>query len=75
MYIVVSVVIVFFMKLENRRKRTLGLWNTVTVVQYPLFEKHKGSGRINANISKYIKFAESMVLVFNTKSNMTSKYG
>ena len=44
-------------------------------MQYPLFEKHKESSRINPNISNYREFLESMVLILVIKSYMTSKYG
>ena len=46
----------FLTKFEHRTKLTLCLWNTETVVQYPLFEKHKESSRINTNIFKYREF-------------------
>ena len=33
------------------------------------------SSQINQNISRYREFAESTVLLLDTRSNMTSKYG
>ena len=40
-----------------------------------LFAKQLKSSRKNQNICKYLEFGESTVLVLDTRSNMTSKYG
>ena len=54
---------------------------TIDFVEYwiiPAFRlspKHKKSLRLNPNISKYLEFLELKILGYDTKSDMTSKYG
>ena len=56
----------------TQENELFGLWNTegIFISEIPKCESH-----INSNISKYRKFWESKVLVLDTGSNMTSKYG
>ena len=42
---------------------------------FRLSPKHTKLLRLNPNISKYWEFGELKVLGYNTKSDMTSKYG
>ena len=71
MYIVVSVILLFYETLK-RRKRILALWNTERI---SLLVKQLKSSGMNPNISKCREFGESTVLVFDTRSNVTIKYG
>ena len=59
---------IFFMKLDQRRKLTSGLWNTV-ICETPNIESDK------SHFFKYREFGESKVLVLGTRSNMRSKCG
>ena len=69
MYIVVSVLIFFLGPLKSKKTYT----SVYGILNESLSPKHLKSYRINPIIFKYIEYGETKVLVWDTKSNITSK--
>ena len=72
LYIEVSVVRDFFMKIQQWRKLTFVFWN----IEWIRISEPLKTSRINPNIFKCREFGESKAVVFDPRrlSDMTSKY-
>ena len=71
MYLLVSAVIVFLIKLQQPRKWTSDISNTERI---HICEAHLKLSLINPNISKYREFGESNVLVLGMTSKEVTLY-